>query len=124
MEQDKDVYRDWVIVVSDGRNYVGELVEREHNWIKIKKAFELKILEMRRPSPTGQGIEMVLQNMHVQEPLCLGGVSMELYITKIRYFTDLTDVDRREHYSFVESAERAFMMQRAKTSGIELIGSA
>lgn len=120
MEQDQDVYRDWVVIVSDGRTYLGRLEEREGNHVVLAKSFELRTLEMRRPDATGRGVEMVLQNIFVQDPLCTEGVDAEFFVTKIKHFSSLSDVDRREHINFVQAAEKAFMAQRAKALGIEI----
>lgn len=124
MAEDEDVYRDWVIVTSDGKNYLGQLDQKSNNNVTLRDAFELRIMELRRPDSSGRGVEVVLQNMHVQEPLCAGGVSMELWITKIRYFKDMSNADLLEHVHFVESAKRQFMAQKAKSFGIELVGRA
>ena len=120
MESDEVVYSDWVVVVSDGRTYLGRLEEHSNNHVLLAHSFELRTLEMRRPDPTGRGVEMTLQNVFVQDPLCTEGVDAEFYVTKIKYFSGMTDVDRREHIKFVQAAEKAFVVQRAKASGIEI----
>lgn len=120
MESDQNVFCHWVVVVSDGRTYLGHLRERKGNLVTLHEAFELRTIEIRRPSPGGQGMEVVLQNMAVQEPLCSDGVKMDLYVTKVRHFSELSDIDRYEHIKFVKMAQDTFLKQRARSIGLEV----
>lgn len=120
MEQAKDVYDNWVVASNGVKTYIGEEVEYKGNYLLLEKAFELKILEMHHPDPSGRGVQTVLQNLHVTEALCSEPTKISMFVTSYRRLEWLGEQDRKNHIGFIESAKKAFAEQRMRSLGIEI----
>jgi hypothetical protein len=133
MEPSDDVYRNWAVVETGIRIYVGEILggfgteghtlqAAEDGFVRLGEAFELLVVRMNQPLPDGQGVAMVQQNMHTPFPFCEEGATIHVKATAIRYFREMSAGSRAAHITFVESAKKAFAEERMRKLDIQPAG--
>jgi hypothetical protein len=125
MGPDENLYGDWAVVETGGKQYIGKYVglnvdnRLPKGGVDMDEAFELLVMKIQQPQPNGVPALTQL-NVSVPEALCSGGTKMTLWPTKFRFLADAESFDFDEHVRFIELAKQSFLTNRAAKSGLVL----
>jgi hypothetical protein len=123
MDQELD-FLDWGVIEVGVKIYVGKILDAEgdlnidtHGYIAMDDAFELLVFRTNRPTQDGKTV-MMQEHMHVELPLCVGGTTVRVKPSAIRYFREMNPAALQAHINFVHSAQKSFAELRALRSNI------
>lgn len=128
MDEREDLHRNWIVVGTGGRYYIGRLKYdgaggdgRPFNYVELEDAFEMLLL--RGQAMKDGNITLSQQNVWITLPLCSGGVPMKLmWIDRID-IDNLSPNDKAEYIKFIDAAQENFQKNRAANAGL-VIGNA